>query len=373
MKNLVGYPLVFFILIFTGKSLSQNVTYTYSWYKYYTPIDGKVVGIWPNENRWNDIEKLKELKYRWGFNYILFWTGLGQNKFNMAKQIGYSPSTNIMRIVETDNYLDATQYDRCWAYYLDEPSDRQIPFGTVQTMKSWLKTSFPNSPFVISGYKRNSDLINYTNSFADIVLFSAYIHWRQFLGIWTSWPVDTDQRGDWTDMKNLFGNKFSMTWVSAYDDLSEYNQLLGHAENLGLDGIWLYYYDSNPATTDDNENINSFCEAAVNNGFLTANYQQVRDTYVDGVFIERQSVGPSYSSIPTTYDNSDLIITNVTVTDDIFTDYFATNSIVAGSPYFYIIPPSKKSIFNSNNEIILKPGFTAQQGSEFKAYITAEP
>ncbi len=371
MKNSINnFLLVLFLILFSGKTLSQNVTYVYSWYKYYEPVEGKIVGIWPHENKWNDIQKLKDLKYRWGFNYILFWTGLGHDKFNMAKEAGYNPSTNIMRIVETNNYLDTKNYDACWAYYFDEPADRKIPFYTVQSIKIWLKNNFKNSLFITSGYKRNSDLINYTNLIADKVLFSSYIHWRKFLGLWISWPVNTDQRSDWTDMKNLFHNKFSMTWVSAYKDLSEYSQLLGYAKNLGLQGIWLYQYNIG-AEADDN-NINSLCNAAVNNGFLRAKYQQTRDRYVDGVFVSRQFIGSPYSSVPAAFNNSDEIFTNVTVTNNRIDDYFDINSITAGSPYYYIIPASKKASFNSNNQIILKPGFHAQRGSEFRAYITKQ-
>lgn len=370
MKNSFNnFLLLLFLIYSVGEIFPQNVAYVYNWYKYYEPIEGKIVGILPHENKWNDIEKLKELKYRWGFNYIIFWTGLGHDKFNMAKQVGYLPSLSIMRIVEPVDYLDAVQYDECWAYYLDEPADRNVPFNTVQTMKAWLKTCFPNASFIISGYKRNFNLINYTNLLSDKVLFSSYIHWRNILGVWISWPVDTDQRSDWTDMKNLFGNKFSMTWTSANSDLSEYNQLLGHALNLGLEGVWLY---SLGQEADDN-NFNSFCVAAVNSGFLNANYQQVRDCFIDGVFVSRQFVGSPYSAMPASYNHSDRLFANVTVTNNRIDDYFASNSITAGSPYFYIIPALKKSSFNSNNEITLKPGFHAQQGCEFRAYITKEP
>ena len=169
-------------------------------------------------------------------------------------------------------------------------------------------------------------------------------------------------------MRNLFGNKFSLTWTSAYNDLSEYNQLLGHASNLGLEGIWLYYYSLGQEA--DENNINSFCAAAVSGGFLHSNYQQVRDRYIDGVFTSRQFVGPPYPSIPTTYNHSNRLFTDVTVTNNRIDDYFASNSITAGNPYFFIIPALKKSTFNSNNEIILKPGFQAQSGCEFRAYIT---
>jgi len=368
MKSFINKIFLLLLLIlFASKLFAQNVSYVYSWYKYYEPVEGKIVGIWPHLNKWNDIQKLKDLKYKWGFNYIAFWPGLGHDKFDMIKQTGYSPSTNIMVLLEVSNYHDAAQYEKCWGYYIDEPADRKIPFYSVLTMKNWLKSNFPNSPFIISGYKRNSDLINYTNSLADKVLFSSYIHWRKFLGIWISWPINTDQRSDWTDMKNLFGNKFSMTLISANDDLSEYNQLLGHAKNLGLTGVWLYQYSEGIEANDDN--INSFCNAAANNGFLSAKFQQVRDRYISGIFAGRQFVGPIYSSIPASYNHSDLVFNNITVTNNLIDNYFASNSITAGE---YIIPASKNSSFNSNNQIILKPGFHAQLGSEFRAYITKE-
>ena len=369
MKSLINIILLSLLLILAANEMfAQNVTYVYNWYKYYEAVEGKIVGIWPHLNKWNDIQKLKDLKYRCGFNFIAFWPGLGHDKFEMIKKIGYVPSTNIMMLLEISNYTDAGKYDTCWAYYLDEPADRKIPFSSVQIMKNWLKLKSPKSFFIISGYKRNSDLITYTNLLADKIFFSSYIHWWKFLGVWGAWPVNIDQRPDWTDMKNLFGNKFSMTWISANNDLTEYNQLSGHAKNLGLEGIWLYQWSEGPEA--DDNNINSFCNAAVSSGFLSIKYQQVRDSYINGIFSSRQFVGPVYSSIPAKYNHSNLIFNNISVTNNRVDDYFASNSITAGVPYLYIIPPSKKSSFNSNNQIILKPGFHAQLGSEFRAYIT---
>lgn len=368
MKNKSNILILIFLILFTGEKFSQNVSYVYSWYKYYEPVKGKIVGIWAHPDRWADIQRLKDLKYRWGFNYITFGPQYSHDKFNMAKQVGYSPSTNIMIVLHQDYYPEATQYEKCWAYYLDEPADKQIPFDKVQTMRTFFKTYSPNSPFIISGYKRNSDLINYTNSLADKVLFSSYIHWREVWGVWVSWPLNPDQRDDWTDMRNLFGNKFSMTWINAYQDLSEYNQLLGHASNLGLEGIWLFQIDTGPEA--DDNNINSFCTAAVVGGYLYPNYQQVRDCFIDGAFVSRQFVGPPYLSIPRTYNHSDRQFADLIVTNNRIDDYFASNSITAGGTYFFIIPAQKKSSFNSNKEIILKPGFKAELGCEFRAYIT---
>jgi len=349
--------------------LPQDTNYVFSWYKYYSSVQEKIIGIWPHVNRWNSIDRLKELKYRWGFDHLVFWSKLGENEFSMVKQIGYVPDINIMRSIEADDYPNSLNYDKCWAYFLDEPSYKNISYESVQTIRNWLKDNFTDILFVISGYKRDDDLINLTNNLADKVMFSSYIHWWKILGQWVSWPVNPDQRSDWTDMKNLFGSKFSMTWISAYRDLSEYDDLFGHATNLGLEGIWLYEDNPSGPEVDDN-NLESFCNAAANHGFLTPNYQQVRDLYIDGIFTSQQFVGPSYLSIPQTFDHSNYIFNNTIVTNNRIDDYFAENNITAGYPYTFIIPASKKSSFNSNNEIILKPGFHAQAGCEFKAYIT---
>ncbi|MEN8193506.1 MAG: 3-coathanger stack domain-containing protein, partial [Bacteroidota bacterium] len=84
-------------------------------------------------------------------------------------------------------------------------------------------------------------------------------------------------------------------------------------------------------------------------------------------------VGPKYlSSIPNTFDHSILTFENYTVTNNRIEDYFADTKIVAGAPYFYIIPELKNSTFNSYNEIRLKPGFHATKGSTFRAYIGDE-
>jgi hypothetical protein len=371
MKNINFKFFLFTYLVFCASEIfPQNITYQYNWYKYYIPVPGKILGTFPHENRWGDIQKFKELKYRWGFNYILFGIGNGNDRLSMVKQVGYTPSTNILMSVEANYYQPAIQYDECWGYYIDEPADRLIPFNTVQSMRDYLKSNFPNSLFVISGYKRNSDLIDYTNLLADKVLFSSYVHWWEFLGFWISWPVDPDQRDDWTDMKNLFGSKFSMTWMSANQDMSAYNSLLGHARNLGLEGVWLY---QDPVGTEvDDGNLTAFCDAAVSSGFLTSYYQQVRDCYVNGNLIGRQFVGPPYSSIPSVYDHSNRVFNDMLVTNDRIDDYFASNSIAAGNPYYYIVPALKKATFNSNNEIILKAGFEAQKGCEFRAYISRE-
>jgi len=206
-------------------------------------------------------------------------------------------------------------------------------------------------------------------------MFSSYKHWwLTVLGIWFSWPENPDQRSSWIDMKNRFGSKFSFTWIGAHRDFididdHEYNDLLAKAKELQLSGIYLYQLEPMESEVSD-ANLESFANAASIHGFSNKLYQQVRDLNNSGVFVNRKFVGPKYlSAIPETYDHSIFTFENYTVTNNRIEDYFADTKIVAGAPYFYIIPELKSSSFNSYHEIRLKPGFHAVHGSVFRAYI----
>ncbi|MBS3945752.1 MAG: hypothetical protein KGZ42_09665 [Melioribacter sp.] len=75
-----------------------------------------------------------------------------------------------------------------------------------------------------------------------------------------------DQRSLWTDFHEELVN-FSMTWIGAHKDLSEYDDLIGHATNLGLYGIWLYQYEDNTDVYSNN-NIETFSLFAWKWGWL---------------------------------------------------------------------------------------------------------
>ncbi|MCB9210560.1 MAG: hypothetical protein H6609_14410 [Ignavibacteriales bacterium] len=56
---------IFSINIIVGQGNYEN-----NWVSYYKPVDNKIFGIWPHIKRYSDIERLKELKYKWGYNHI---------------------------------------------------------------------------------------------------------------------------------------------------------------------------------------------------------------------------------------------------------------------------------------------------------------
>jgi hypothetical protein len=363
------YQIIIMVSLYFAVLISGQTTYEEKWTKYYVTVENKTVGVWPHNSRYEDISRLKELRYKWGFNHLLIARFYGIEAYNMIIEAGFD-SLKIMRQIRQDTYLEnVEELPEMWAYYIDEPADLGENITIWGGITNWIKNKFPNTSIVLSGYKRTDQLKNYVNTLADHVMFSSYKHWWELFGLWISVPENKDQRSDWTDMKNRFGSKFSFSWVGAHKDLSEYDDLLGKAKNLQLNGVFLYQLEPQENEADDN-NLEQFSDAATKHGYLSAFYQQARDLTYDGIIISRKLVGPAYaSSIPEEFDHSILTFEDYIVTNNRIEDYFAETKIVAGEPFSYIVPKSKISSFNSNNEIRLKPGYHAEYGSEFRAYL----
>ena len=360
--------IILIFVSFLGFSNAQ-VIYTESWSKNYKTVENKIIGIWPHDTRYDDLSRLKELRYRWGFNNILLARVFGNSHYSMIIEAGFD-SLNIMRQIWPDSYVENVEsIPETWSYYIDEPADLNENIVIWTNIKNWVKDKYPNSKIVLSGYKRNEFLKEYVQTISDYAMFSSYKHWWEFLGIWISWPENPDQRSDWADMEILFGSKFEFSWVGAHRDMSEYDDLLGKAKNLFLQGVFLYQLEPFENEADDT-NFESFAEAATKHGFLSKHYQQIREQFINGNLTKTQLLGPSYSTdIPIDFDHSSLVFQDYVVTNNRIEDYFAEFQIIVGSPNIFIVPPTQKSSLNSNNEIIFKPGFHAEFGSEFRAYI----
>lgn len=340
----------------------------YSWTKYFETENSKFLGIWPHNDRFLDIDRLKELKQVWGFDHALLARSLGLEYYVQLREAGFD-STKIMKQIKQDTYRkNVEDFPAMWAYFIDEPGELGENLTIWSGITDWIKNKLSNSKIVVSGYKRDSFLIEYVNTIADYTMFSSYKHWLSILGIWFSLE-DPDQRSDWQDMRNLFGDKFAFTWIGAHRDLDEYNDLLRKASDLNLSGVYLYHLE--PANDEvDDSNLESFAEAAARNGFSNKFYQEIRDLYIDGAFINRKLVGPVYfSNKPDSYDHTTLVFQNYTVSNNRIEDYFAESKVIAGDPYNFTIPKNRNASFNSNREIHLKPGFHSQHGSTFRAYI----
>jgi hypothetical protein len=355
MKKVILIFLVLEFIFIPGITFSQNITYEFGWIKYYEAQDNKIVGIWPHWNRWNNVGKLKELRTRWGFNYVFSYPLTSPPVYSNVLAAGYNPS-QIMVFFKPEagyDYPDLLQFPQSYGYYVDEPSERGYSLSWLSDAKNFITNNFPGSQLLISGYKRTSGLTNHV-SVSDHVLFSSYKHWWQLLGIWVACcPENPDQRGDWSDMKNLYGNKFSTTWIGAHMDMSDYGDLIGHAQNLGL-----------------NSNLEAFCSNAASRNFLKVFYQQVKDELHDGILVKRQFVGPPYqNNIPSAFDHTNVTFTNIIITNDRIDDYYAYYKITAGGTGYFVVPEDKSASLNSDNNVVLKPGFHAKTGSSLRAYL----
>ena len=84
--------------------LPAQTDYEEKWIKYYEPIENKIIGVWPHNDRYSDLSKLKEFRYRWGFNHVLFARNRGMEYYNMLIAAGFD-STKIMRQIKQDTYF----------------------------------------------------------------------------------------------------------------------------------------------------------------------------------------------------------------------------------------------------------------------------
>jgi hypothetical protein len=183
-------------------------------------------------------------------------------KFNLILNSGYLRN-NIMALIKPANYEQRiSELGSIYAYYVDEPCEDDL---SIVGMRDAINNYANGSKFIISGYKRTSELGSYVSQ-ADGIMFSAYDHWWECLPyIWCDRPINTDQRSDWTDMRYRYGSKSFMNWIGAHRDLQDYDLLLGHSVNLGLPGVWLYQYQD---VDNSEENILAFCYNGWVSGYL---------------------------------------------------------------------------------------------------------
>ena len=244
---------------------------------HYEPVPGKLVGVWPDF--WTT-ERMTELRLQYGFSGVLLLDAFQQ--YQAARDAGFNPAT-IMASVEAINFTPIVDTFEAGFYYVDEPVEHNCsgqPSGgrfkstsDLEARDLYIASHRPGAKFVIDGYKRCSHNI-IAAGYAEVMMYSSYVNWSKFGLPWChvnmGWGEDYenpwssgsgDQRDSWTDMQRVFGAKFSMTWLNAGGD--EYDLLLGHAANLGLQGVWLY----SPGPI-DLAKLESFCAAAVAHGWL---------------------------------------------------------------------------------------------------------
>jgi hypothetical protein len=224
--------------------------------------ENTIVGIWSKDLRLKSAEELIKLKNQYGFNYIYVNIHIDSATVNLLLNSGYSRDRMMVQIIPENYQEKIKEFGTVFAYYIDEPNERGF---SISGVKEFIDMHAPGSLYIISGYRRTSGLNSFVKE-SDGVMFSSYKHWWNcFPGVWCPWPENTDQREDWTDMLERYGEKSFMNWVGAHRDVEDYPELLLHAADLKLPGVWLYQYQDE---LNSDENLLKFSEAAWAAGYL---------------------------------------------------------------------------------------------------------
>ncbi len=242
-------------------------SFSYGQTKKYIPVQGKVIGIWPHNNRFTSVEKLAELKYRWGFEHLLVAAIYGKKEIELAYKAGFE-STNIMLQIFLPDYsanrekvLNAIRESgKIGAYYFDEPISRKHSIIDFLKLIKILSDEgfYPHGKFVVS--EINEYRAKSIEFLVDDILYSGYggVENQAF-----------GRKKSWTEWKQVLGNKLNMVWISSLEDSSDYRSLFKAVKELGMHGVWFYQLE--PLDSDkecDDSNFEKFCEAAVEFGFL---------------------------------------------------------------------------------------------------------
>jgi hypothetical protein len=244
----------------------------------FEPVPGKILGFWPDV--WT-VERLTQLRTRYGFNYAV--VPATRSAYNAALQAGFAPSTIVVTSLTYGNESAAVDSFEAGIYYIDEAVEHNCvgqpsagPIYSPQQLaavRDYIHAHRPGAKFISSGYKRCSHF-SILVSYVDLIMYSSYVNWYELnvfaciIGLgwgdilekpWLEGP--DDQTGSWQSMKSRYGSKFTMTWIRGRND--DYSILLPLANNLGLQGLWLFHNEPIDTTL-----LLNFCNAAWQNGWM---------------------------------------------------------------------------------------------------------
>lgn len=242
----------------------------------YAPIDGKFLGIWASNSSptWND------LRNKYGFSQIAVWD---MPSYNTAKQIGFADD-KIMVLIP--NYSSAysliNSINRVQYYHVDEPFEREMyNTTTLRAVATMIHDANPSGKMMMASYKWPTQPYNlpwtldtYGDKYKSVLDFASnsYIMCDEYIGnIWGT------PRDFWTKYRQYYGsNKNISQWINVQINNTysgsgkSFSDLMGHANNLGMNNLWLYAYGiSNP------NNIYNFCNAAFYSGWLRGFAQNI--------------------------------------------------------------------------------------------------
>ncbi len=249
------------IMLFFQNILSAQINL------FYEPIEGKIIGVWPHNNRLKSLARLTELKERWGFHHLLIAAIYDEKEIELAKQAGFDPEKIVKQIylpdlIEREEWLkkNILNSGKVGAYYFDEPISRKHSYIGFLNFLIFLADEgfYPSAKFYVSELDERK-AVRVLN-FVDEIMYSGYGR-KEKLGL--------DQIETWKNWQNYLGEKFSFVWIAAHEDSNEYRTLFKAAKELGFRGVWFYQLeplDEGQEVSDSN--FEKFCEAAVEFGFL---------------------------------------------------------------------------------------------------------
>jgi hypothetical protein len=248
-----------FVVLLSQKSNAQNYSYE--------PAEGKIMGVWPHNDRFKSVENLKELKEKWGFDHLLIPEIYEKNTYKKVMAAGYD-SMKIMYQIVTPNFLNQiTTFKRMLReihpvgyYYFDEPISRKQGFTrTLQIIKLLSEMGYYPKAKVIFSELTVEKALQFRRIGSQIM----------YSGYGNKGVKGQDQIGTWNQWKDNLGDKFTLLWIGSHEDYEEYDELFKAAAELGMKGVWFYMLEPlGEGLEADEANITSFCEAAVKYGFM---------------------------------------------------------------------------------------------------------
>lgn len=222
---------------------------TYGWgFDHYQSKVGKFLGIWTT------LKTPSELYYKYGFNQL----------FIGNKQAALSAGFKVDSLMGGINFSPSSvdQYGYVKYYHLDEAIENGASAEDVRWIAQYIHDYYPNSKLMLSSYKNSMGyylqylevLNNASNTY---IMCDQYYDGTIFYG--------ADQRQFWTDYKNIYTHpRVPAHWISEEIDGSQgdFSRLFGHANNLGINSLWLYMFNST------GNYFNQFCSSAWYNGWL---------------------------------------------------------------------------------------------------------
>jgi len=185
-------------IISPDKPLCGTKDVTVWLFDHYEPKTGKIFGIWPHQSWKNDLNKLTELRTKWGFNYIVLPYSDGISTRSNYINSGFTMNKIMVTIYDFEHANQQWVIDTftgAYAFYADEPNttnewrNYQLSF---LGMPEYIDIHSPNSLFITGSYKPNDGFDGYV-SVTDKVLFTGYCRYYEPLpGIWTSYDCITD-------------------------------------------------------------------------------------------------------------------------------------------------------------------------------------